>query len=116
MNSPLIIRLSSLVFLTIAILGQTLIAKKIPQLQAPKPGISSPLGSASCQFTVLPFDHSNSQNARAPSTRFRFARAVYLIKASEIAASGFQPGNLLNSIGWTYAVAPGVAGSAPLTI
>ena len=104
------------VALTIAALAQIVIAKQPPKLLVAPSVIARPAGTAPCQVTVLVDDHSNSQNARAPSTRFKFARAVYLIKADEIAASGFQLGNLLNSIGWTYGAPPLIAGSAPLTI
>ncbi len=65
--------------------------------------------------TLLPGDNT-SVNARAPSTRYNFARAVYLVPASELAANGFTNNTVPKAIGWTYQTAPGVAGSAPLTI
>ena len=65
---------------------------------------------------MLPNNGSTSTNARAPSTRTRFARSVYLITAAELAANGFPSGTSPTFIGWTYSTAPNVAGSAPLTI
>ena len=65
--------------------------------------------------TVLPNDNSTSGNGRAPSVRFSHIRAVYLIKASEMIASGFASGTQVGQIGWTYQAA-GTAGSAPLKV
>lgn len=73
-------------------------------------------GTQTCPLTTLPNDGSTSANARAPSTRFRFERSVYLITAAELAAAGYTPGTLPMSIGWNYQTAPGVPGAAPLTI
>ena len=56
-----------------------------------------------------------SGNERAPSTNFRFGRAVYLLTAAELATDGFLSGTAPTSIGWTYETA-GIAGSAPLTV
>ena len=67
-------------------------------------------------LTALPNDNSTSGNARAPSTRYNFARSVYLVTASELAANGIKTGNALSSIGWDYQTTPGIAGSAPLTV
>jgi hypothetical protein len=72
-------------------------------------------GSAYCGQTVLPNDASTSVNARAPQTRNRFERSVYLIKASELAAAGYPSGSSPTNIGWNYQVG-GVAGSAPLIV
>jgi Carboxypeptidase regulatory-like domain/Domain of unknown function (DUF4214) len=72
-------------------------------------------GSASCPAVVLPNDNSTSANARAPQTRNRFERSVYLIKATELAAAGFTAGTMPTTIGWNYQTG-GVAGSAPLII
>src|SRR5207302_9326333 len=40
----------------------------------------------------------------------------YLVKASEMAASGFANGSSPSSIGWNYSTAPGISGSAPLKV
>jgi len=72
--------------------------------------------SVTCPLTVLPNDGSTSGNGRAPSTRFAAARSVYLIRASELAAAGYVNGQIPTTIGWTYNIAPGVSGAAPLKI
>ncbi|HXD32667.1 MAG TPA: choice-of-anchor D domain-containing protein, partial [Pyrinomonadaceae bacterium] len=72
-------------------------------------------GSASCPAVVLPNDNSTSANARAPQTRNRFERSVYLIKATELAAAGYSAGTTPTTIGWNYQTG-GVAGSAPLIV
>ncbi len=78
---------------------------------------AGPDGSvSSCPLTVLPGDGSTSGNARAPSTRFASSRAVYLITAAELAASGYSNGQSPTSIGWNYDTAPGVGGTAPLKV
>ncbi len=74
-----------------------------------------PVSFANCPLTVLPGNGSTSGNARAPSTRYRFARSTYLITAAEMAASGIQPG-VMTGIGWTTSTASGVAGAAPLKV
>ncbi len=71
---------------------------------------------AACPVAVLPSDGSTSGNARAPSIRYGYARSVYLIKASEIQASGLQANGLITAIGWGYTTAPGAVGSAPLKV
>src|SRR2546423_14905330 len=78
-------------------------------------GFLTPQGGT-CPSTVLPNDNSTSANARAPSTKFAFSRAVYLIKATELAANGYTSGNSPSSLGWTYNIPPGISGSAPLKI
>jgi hypothetical protein len=72
-------------------------------------------GSATCPQVVLPNDNSTSANARAPQTRARFERSIYLIKASELAASGYTSGSSPTTIGWNYQTG-GTAGSAPLIV
>ncbi|HEV7472436.1 MAG TPA: choice-of-anchor D domain-containing protein [Pyrinomonadaceae bacterium] len=72
-------------------------------------------GSATCPQIVLPNDNSTSANARAPQTRNRFERSVYLIKASELAAAGYTSGSSPTTIGWNYQTG-GTAGSAPLIV
>lgn len=68
-----------------------------------------------CTMTVIPNDGGTSGNARAPNTNWRWGRAVYLITASELAASGYPPGASSTTIGWNYQTG-GVADSIPLTI
>ena len=76
----------------------------------------SPTGTPSaCARTVLPHTNVATSSARAPLARTRFARAVYLITAAELADT-FPSGTSPTFIGWTYSTAPNVAGSAPLTI
>ncbi len=75
-----------------------------------------PPQGGTCPSTVLPNDNSTSANARAPSTKFAFSRAVYLIKATELAANGYTSGNSPSSVGWSYNIPPGISGSAPLKI
>jgi hypothetical protein len=72
-------------------------------------------GSAYCGQVVLANDNSISANARAPQTRNRFERSVYLIKATELAAAGYSSGSSPTNIGWNYQTG-GVAGSAPLIV
>lgn len=79
-------------------------------------GSYTTFGTQTCPLTTLSTDGSTSANARAPSTRFRFERSVYLITAAELAAAGYTPANQVTSIGWDYQTAPGVPGAAPLTI
>src|SRR5437773_11547273 len=67
-----------------------------------------------CAIPVLPTDGSTSANARAPSTRYANSRAVYLIRASELAANGFLPGTPITTVGWTYTAQAGPSGAAPL--
>ncbi|MCX6275184.1 MAG: GEVED domain-containing protein [Bacteroidetes bacterium] len=65
--------------------------------------------------TVLPSDAATSGNGRAPSIAYRRIRAHYLIKASEMAASGYANGSSIGQIGWTYTVGGGT-GTAGLII
>ena len=71
--------------------------------------------NSSCTVTVLPNDGTVSGNARAPNTNWRWGRAVYLITASELAASGFPAGTAPTTIGWSYQTG-GVAASIPLAV
>src|SRR5262245_32235536 len=64
---------------------------------------------AVCATTVLATDGSTSGNARAPSSRYRGAKTVYLITAAELAAAGMPNGASPSAIGWHYSTAPGVA-------
>jgi len=45
-----------------------------------------------------------------------YARGVYVIRASEITASGLAGGAVLTGIGWDYRTAPGQTGTAPLVV
>ncbi len=78
---------------------------------------ATPTGTPpACARTVLPTTGGNSNTARAPLARVRFARSVYLITAAELAASSFPSGTSPTFIGWSYSSTPNVVGSAPLTI
>jgi hypothetical protein len=66
--------------------------------------------------TVLLNNGGTSANGRAPTTAFKYVRSVYLMPASELAANGLTSGAVLKAIGWNYSTAPGIAGSAPLTV
>jgi len=70
---------------------------------------------AVCPVIGLVGDGSTSGNARAPSVRYRYARAVYLITATEFAGSGLLNGSI-TGIGWLYQTAPGLVGAAPLKV
>ncbi len=65
--------------------------------------------------TVLPNDAGTSGNGRAPSVAWRRIRTHYLIKATELAASGFANGTQVGQIGWTYTAVSG-GGTVPLII
>lgn len=65
--------------------------------------------------TVLPNDGGTSGNGRAPSVAWRRIRTHYLIKATEISASGFANGSQVGQIGWTYTAVSG-GGTVPLII
>jgi hypothetical protein len=69
----------------------------------------------SCPLVVLVNDGGTSQFERAPNSNFRFGRAVYLLKASELAAGGLLNGSDILSIGWHYSV-PGAPATGDLTI
>ena len=78
---------------------------------------TTPTPTPSCAIlTALANDGSTSTLAPAPSARYANSRAVYLIRASELAANGVLSGNSPTSLGWNYQTAPGVAGAAPLKI
>ena len=86
------------------------------QANDPSAAIAPGVPLVDCVATVLPNDNSSSGNARAPSTKFASSRAVYLIKATELAANGYASGQMPTSLGWTYFTGPGVSGAAPLKI
>lgn len=54
---------------------------------------------------VLPSNGSTSINTRAPGNHYLYQRTEYLIRASEIAASGFPVGALVSSISFYIATA-----------
>ena len=85
------------------------------EMQSRKAAFISNLRSWACPTTVLLNDGSTSGNARAPQTRNRFERSVYLIKATELAAAGYTSGSSPTTIGWNYQTG-GTAGSAPLIV
>jgi hypothetical protein len=72
--------------------------------------------NAVCASTLLPSDGSTSGNGRAPSARNRGNRAVYLITAGELAASGLPSGVSPSALGWRYSTGPGVTATGTLTI
>jgi hypothetical protein len=74
-----------------------------------------PRTSASCPLTALDDDGTSTPNARAPIAKFVYERGVYLIRPSEMAGSGIVSG-AISGIGWSYATAPGLVGTAPLKI
>lgn len=89
-------------------------------LLAASPAVERNLGSPgpplACPITVLPSNGTTSGNERAPNSNFLFGRAVYLITAAELAASGLASGASPGAIGWHYATAPGVSASGNLTV
>ncbi len=80
-------------------------------------GVANPLNAStpSCSLTVLPNNGTISANARAPNTNFKWGRAVYLVTATELAASGFAAGSIPTAIGWNYQTS-GELGATPLII
>ncbi len=83
------------------------------------PFSSGPAASGFCpgpNLTVLPNDGNTSPNARAPQTKNRFERGVYLITASEMAAAGYVAGSSPTSIGWNYQTGGTSDQQAPLTV
>ncbi len=69
-----------------------------------------------CPTAVLPNNNSASPNQRAPNGNELFGRAVWLITASEMAASGLPNGTVPSAIGFRYAAAPGAAASGTLKV
>ena len=68
-----------------------------------------------CTTTIIA-SGGTSGNARCPSTRYRNARAHYLITAAEMAAGGFGNGNTIDGISWNYSTAPTVPGTGNLVV
>src|SRR5512140_50745 len=71
---------------------------------------------AICPTTVLPPGGAGSQVARCPMISTSYTRGIYVIRASEITASGLAGGSVLTGIGWHYNTAPGQTGTAPLVV
>jgi hypothetical protein len=65
---------------------------------------------------ALPSDNSTSGNARAPHGKFRYQRGIYLIKATEMTASGLVNTNIINSIAFNYLAAQDVTTAGTMTI
>lgn len=73
-------------------------------------------GTLACAVPVLPHNGSTTNGLLVPSTRLAYSRGVYLIRPSELAASGYQPGSSPTALSWTYQTAPSISGAAPLRI
>jgi hypothetical protein len=72
---------------------------------------------AFCPKMVLPNSPGlYSQVARCPMTTTRYARGVYLIRASEVSSSGLTGGSVLTGIGWNYNIGPGAPGLGSLVV
>ena len=56
-------------------------------------------------YTVLPNSGGTSQNGRAPQGARPASRSVWIITATEMAASGFTAGSIVNSVGFNYSIA-----------
>ncbi|MDI1316630.1 T9SS type A sorting domain-containing protein [Flavobacterium sp.] len=56
-------------------------------------------------YTVLPNNGGTSQNGRSPQGARPASRSVWIITATEMAASGFTTGSVVNSLGFNYSVA-----------
>ncbi len=78
-----------------------------------EPGNTSVVG---CSAPVLANNLSTSTSGRAPHVRVRFIRSVYLITATEMAASGWSNGMQPARIGWNYSTAPGLPASVGLIV
>ncbi|MEO8085816.1 MAG: hypothetical protein ABI763_03295, partial [Bacteroidota bacterium] len=68
-----------------------------------------------CPITVVTNNGSTSGNGRAPNSRFRSGKGVYIISAAELAAAGLAPG-VLTGIEWLNQVAPGLAATGTLAL
>lgn len=56
-------------------------------------------------YSVLPNNGGTSQNGRSPQGARPASRSVWIITATEMAASGFTAGSVVNSLGFNYSVA-----------
>jgi hypothetical protein len=59
-------------------------------------------------YTALPFANATSINSRAPQGSQRYSRTVYVITASEMAASGLSNGDVISAIGFSYGTAQNI--------
>jgi hypothetical protein len=94
---------------------QAMSLQTAPAASADKEQGDAPL-FVGCPTVVLAGNGSTSQNGRAPSRNFRFARSVYLITQAELASTGLLNGAVPGSIGWRYSVAPSAATAGNLVI
>jgi hypothetical protein len=67
-------------------------------------------------YTVLPNNGGTSSNGRAPQGARPGGRSVWLITATEMAASGFVSGSVVNSLGFNYSVAQNVTTTGTIVI
>jgi hypothetical protein len=63
-------------------------------------------------YPALANNNATSTGGRAPQAAAKGNRAVYLITATELADAGYNNGNVLNAIGFNYAVASEIAVSS----
>ncbi|WP_293872392.1 T9SS type A sorting domain-containing protein [Flavobacterium sp.] len=66
-------------------------------------------------YTVLP-GIGTSQNGRAPQGGRPAGRSIWLITATEMAASGFSAGSVVNSLGFNYSVAQNTSTTGTIVI
>lgn len=67
-------------------------------------------------YSALPGNGSTSANGRAPQGSQRYNRSVWLISATEMAASGLTTGTSFNSITFTYTIPQSVATSGNIIV
>ena len=67
-------------------------------------------------YTVLPNIGGTSGNGRAPQGARPAGRSVWLITATEMAASGFSTGSVVNSLGFNYSVAQNTTTTGTIVI
>ncbi len=70
----------------------------------------------SCPVTALPWDGTLIAGPFAPAPTYYYARAVWVITPSEMAASRFPNGAVPTAIGFRFLSAPGVAASGYLKV
>ncbi len=63
-------------------------------------GTNSSMAGKSMGFWVLPYSGATSPSTRIPGNTWRYQRTQYLITESEIAASGFPSGYIIDEIGY----------------
>lgn len=67
-------------------------------------------------YDAIPGDGSTSQNMRAPHGFFRYGRGVFLIKPTEMTASGIVNGDVINGLAFNYLIAQDIATSGTLVL